>query len=87
MASIRFTVHARLKFADLATLGLGVSEAEVLDVLAAPDETVPGHHNRKVAQKGYGPRHVLRVVFEEHENEIVVVTFYPARRRRYEGQV
>ncbi len=87
MPSIRFTAHARLKFADLSRLGLVVTEGDVLEALAAPDETAPGHHNRKVAQKGYGPRHVLRVVFEEHENEIVVVTFYPARRRRYEGQV
>jgi len=28
--------------------------------------------------------HVLRVVYEEKDNEIVVVTFYPARRERYE---
>jgi hypothetical protein len=28
-------------------------------------------------------KHLLRVIYEEKENKII--TFYPARRKRYEG--
>jgi len=31
--------------------------------------------------------HMLRVVFEKENGNIVVVTFYPVRRARYEGKL
>ena len=40
-----------------------------------------------VAQRGITETHVLRVVYEESEDELVVVTFYPGRKDRYEGNV
>ena len=38
--------------------------------------------NRVIAQIDVDERHVLRVVFEEND-EILVVTLYPGRRGRY----
>ncbi|MCZ7540133.1 MAG: hypothetical protein M5U29_09500 [Anaerolineae bacterium] len=37
-----------------------------------------------VAQKAISDRHLIRVVFVEDEDEVRIVTFYPARRARYE---
>ena len=85
MKPTRFTGHARAKFADLTALGLTLSESQVVDVIDHPDRVDEGHHGRQIAQGTLDESHVLRVVFEEADNEIVVVTFYPGRRRRYEG--
>jgi len=37
-----------------------------------------------IAQKVIDDEHVLRVVYEIEGDEIVIVTFYPGRRKRYE---
>jgi len=84
---IRFTSHANEKFLILARHGCHVERSQVLAILAQPDVVTQGHRGRRVAQGPLDQRHVLRVVFEEHENEFVVVTFFPARRDRYESQV
>lgn len=80
---VRFTRHAQQKFTDLARAGFTVTEAQVLDAMNHP-ESVDRTVDPPVAQKAIGERHVLRVVFVEDEREIRIVTFYPARRRRYE---
>jgi hypothetical protein len=36
------------------------------------------------AQKVISDHHVIRVVFAEYASEILIITFYPARRTRYE---
>ena len=87
MKAIRFTSHANNKFVELAQHGCSVGRSQVVAVLRRPDLVQPGHHGRQVAQGELDERHVLRVVFVEKEDEIVVVTFYPGRRDRYEGSV
>lgn len=75
---IRFTAHARRRMSRY-----GVEEGTVREALRDPDEVVAGHSGRWIAHRilnGY----VLRVVYEEREEHIVVVTVYPARRDRYE---
>ena len=42
-----------------------------------------GHSGRKIAQKRLNS-YVLRVIFEERDKEVVVITVYRARRERYE---
>ena len=57
----------------------GVPENWVLDALQAPDQVVPGYAGRLVAQKRIqvmGSPMLLRVVHEETEERIVVVTAY-----------
>jgi len=43
----------------------------------------PAYLNRKIAQGVLGEGHVIRVVFEEMNNMMLVITVYPAGRRRY----
>ena len=48
-----------------------------------PQRIAEGYKGRKIAQKELDLDHVLRVIYEEHANEIVIVTFYPGRKERY----
>jgi hypothetical protein len=43
-----------------------------------------GYRGRKIAQGPLDARRVLRVVYEEGDDDILVITFYPGRRERYE---
>jgi hypothetical protein len=61
----------------------GIAEIEVLAAIAQPDKVTRGYKGRWIAQKAAG-RYVLRVVYEEAEDLITVVTVYKARRERYE---
>lgn len=61
-------------------------------VLDAPDAVLPGNHpgrriyHRQMDMGSPSARRLLRVVVEEHEGEIVVVTAYASSRlERYQG--
>lgn len=54
------------------------------DVVDHPQRIVEGYKGRKIAQKELDLDHVLRVVYEEHADEIVIITFYPGRKERYD---
>lgn len=82
--AIRFTRHAREKFAVLARHGFVVTEAQVVEALTLPDR-VDTDRDPPVAQRGLDDTHVLRVVFRAEGDDRVVVTFYPGRRRQYES--
>jgi len=83
---VRFTRHAQGKFPILATHGFVVSEEQVRQTVFAPDR-VEDHGAEQIAQKRMTDTHVLRVVYRMENGEIVVITFYPGRRRRYEDSV
>jgi hypothetical protein len=82
---IRFTNHARQKFADLAEVGFVVTEEQVLETVRNP-EHVDQRVDPPVAQKAISARHLIRVAFVEEADEIRIVTFYPVRRSRYEPE-
>jgi hypothetical protein len=82
---VRFTKHALMKFEDLLALGFVITEEQVLDALHDP-EFVDKDVDPLIAQKAISDRHLIRVVFVEDEDEILIVTFYPARRDRYEPE-
>ena len=85
--NIRFTTHAESKFSLLEEFGVSISRAQVEEVVKEPAKVEESRKNRKVAQAPLDDAHVLRVVYEESGDELVVVTFYPARRERYEDQL
>lgn len=55
--------------------------------VAEAGEIEEGFRGRKIAQRRISEKHVLRVVYEEGQREIRVVTFYPGRRSRYESSI
>lgn len=82
---VGFTDHAMRKFEILKRLGLSVSVRQVVRVLENPERVDVGWKGRSVASAKLNRDHVLRVVYEEVRDRKLVVTFYPARRKRYEG--
>lgn len=83
---VRFTRHAQGKFSILATHGFVVSEEQVRQTVLSPDR-VEDHGPEQIAQKRVTDTHVLRVVYRIENGEIVVITFYPGRRTRYEDSI
>ena len=76
MKSIRLSEHAVTSLTDR-----GIDRAEVERTLTEPDAVEPGHAGRKVYMRRYhdtvlDQAMLLRVIVEETETEIVVVTVY-----------
>lgn len=85
--NIIFCKHAELKFSILKRHGVNISKEEIIDAILRPDKILSGGHFRKIAQKPFNSEKILRVIFEETKDSIIVITFYPAKRRRYENQL
>lgn len=86
---IRFTSHARHKFQVLNELGLEVNERQVLEAIRNPSTMKRTWKDRFVTTSPLplDRTHILRVIFEKENGNITVITFYPARRARYEGKL
>ena len=81
---IIFSGHAETKFEVLREHGFDVSKDVVEAAVRKPDKVEAGHKRRKIAQMNVSASHVIRVIYEEQESAIKVITFYPGRRDRYE---
>ena len=62
---------------------IGVPEEKVRLTVRNPEILVPDYFERKVAQLSLSDALVLRVVYEETDNSLLVVTMYPAKKGRY----
>ena len=82
MKPIRFTPHAFEKLDLLRGWGFAIDEESIMNAIQQPQEVLVGYLGRSIAQIELDEEHVLRVVYEEGE-EIIVVTLYPGRRQRY----
>ena len=76
---IKITKHAEDR---MRKYGLG--KVLLIKAVLDPDCIVKGKFGRKIAQKTLDERYLLRVVFEEKGEQLIVVTCYKARRERYE---
>ena len=81
---VRFSAHALLKFRVLAGHGLRLLREQVADVVSNPTTVNEGYRGRKIAQGPLDTHRVLRVIYEERADEILIITFYPGLRERYE---
>ena len=62
----------------------GVTEEKIIQTVQTPESETSGYFGRKIAQSPLTDELLLRVIYEETDNNILVVTMYPAKRRRYE---
>ena len=74
-------LHAAEKLSRLARIG--VAGEKVLETLDNPDMVLEGYSGRKIAQGSLSGDLLLRVIYEETEEGILIITLYPAERRRY----
>jgi len=74
-------------FKVLRDLGLEVEEHKVLEIVRKPSIIGRGWKDRLMVTGPLNSTRVLRVIFEKQNGNITVVTFYPARRARYESKL
>lgn len=79
---VEFTLHAGDKLTRLTKIG--VTKERVFEIIENPEKVVKGYYGRKIAQGLFSEDLILRIVYEEREEEIMVITVYPGERRRYE---
>jgi hypothetical protein len=77
---VKFTAHAEEKLKRL--VNLGIAKEKVLEIVRNPDRIVHGRYGRRIAQGLLTGELMLRIVYEENE-EILIITVYPCRRGRY----
>jgi hypothetical protein len=77
---VKFTAHAEEKLKRL--VNLSVTKEKVLEIVRNPNRIVHGRYGRKIAQGLLTSELMLRIVYEEDE-EILIITVYPCRRERY----
>ena len=82
LTELRFTKHATEKFALLSRFGFLVSKDEVIAAIEEP-ERIERRGKQILSTKILDETYALRVVHEERERVIIVITFYPFRRERY----
>ena len=84
--NIVYTKHAKAKFELLERHGFAVTEAQVADTVLNPDRVIAEEgEERALAQKRISDTHLLRVIYRREGEDLVVITFYPGRRARYEN--
>ena len=79
---IRFTRHESEKFDLLRSYGFVVTEKNVEEVISNPDR-VDERENLTLAIRPMDDDYGLRVVYRRTNDNIVVLTFYPVRRDRF----
>ena len=84
MKKILLSDHALAKIELLKKHNVEVDKRFIKNTVLYPDKTEQGYKRRFIAQKRLDDNHVLRVVYEEYTDSILVITLYPARRIRYE---
>jgi hypothetical protein len=87
MKSIQLTRHAAEKLRMLRDQGYALTAADVETLVARAQNVRQTYGNRLVVQGSLDERHVLRVIYEETEVGVRVVTMYPGRRERYESKI
>ena len=78
---IRFTKHAEEKLSRLTKIG--VTKEKVIKTIENAEKITQGYLNRKIAQGSLTDKLVLRVVYEEIKDGILVITAYPGEKERY----
>jgi hypothetical protein len=80
---IRWSDHAKLKLDIFKHRNLEISPEKVIETIRSPNAMFT-EDEKAIAQANLDERLVLRVVYREFNAFIVIITFYPAKRSRYE---
>ena len=84
MKEIRSSDHAKAKLDILARHSVVVSTEFIEAAVRAPDKLEINEDGKFTAQKRLNEKLVLRVVYREFAEFILLITLYPGKRSRYE---
>jgi hypothetical protein len=82
-SKIRFTKHATEKFDLLKRYGFEIEQKQVAEAVLRP-ERLDERGGQFLATRVISRRHAIRVVYESRKDFLVIITFYPVRRDRYD---
>jgi hypothetical protein len=80
---IRWSEHAQLKLDILNQRSIKISAELIAEIIQNPNIQIE-EEDKKIAQSPITDDLVLRVVYREFSAFILIITFYPGRRSRYE---
>lgn len=80
---IEFSQHALLKIEILESRGMTISTDLISETIRNPSKVEASGEGKFICQNRLNGL-VLRVVYREYPDRIVVITAYPGRRSRYE---
>jgi len=81
---IYFTKHAREKFKILKDHKFIITKNQVIETLNKPDLIDRSRAPLLISQRRISQTHVLRVVYKKENDNKIIITFYPGRRKDYE---
>ena len=81
---IYFTKHAREKFKILKDHKFIIIKNQVIETLNKPDLIDRSKAPLLISQRRISQTHVLRVVYKKENDNKIIITFYPGRRKDYE---
>jgi hypothetical protein len=79
---IRFTKHAREKFSFLLRYGFTIDKRDVMRTISKPAR-VDRKGDQLLPMREISDEYALRVVCERRNGIIIVITFYPVKRKEY----
>lgn len=82
MKKIRLTRHAKDKLVFVRKYGFNVDEATIKEAVANPSR-IDRKDNQLMALKPLTREMAIRVVYKLINDNIVVITFYPVKRKRF----
>ncbi len=82
MVKIRLTQHVEEKLERLKSIG--ITRENIIDAISRRKKTHIGQKGRKIVHAPLAENLIMRVVYEEIGDEILVITVYPAKKERYE---
>lgn len=82
-SKVKFTKHAIEKFETLKRYGFEIEEKQVVETILRPGR-LDQKSSQFFATKAINAKHALRVVYESRKDFLVIITFYPVRRERFD---
>lgn len=79
---IRFTKHAREKFSFILRYGFMINKRDVIRTISKPVR-LDRKGDQMLAMREINDKYALRVVYERRNGIIIVITFYPVKRKEY----
>lgn len=80
----RYTKHAIYKFDLLKKYRFLISRSLIESIIAKPAKLEKKTDSTYIAMARYDHAHVLRIVYRVEHDTIVIITFYPGRKKSYE---
>lgn len=87
MPRIIFTAHAKGKFAFFKRHKITIRRKQVIDCIQKGYITDTSEYPKIESAGDFDEEHSLITIYRKDEDEIVIITFWVAEKRRYESKI